>query len=130
VRGGRLARSKESSLGTWEGGRPLLIWGGHRTRNLLRGGLLGDFPFVLAARAGDRGLLGVGARVVVVWVQMAGGESGQIISASSELTDFVGVGVHLGVRFGVSESLAKLGVVERYEVFRVLSRSGGWCGWC
>ena len=68
VRGTGLARREEASLGTWEGGRPLSNRRGYRTRNLLRGGLLADFHFVLAARAGARGSLGLGGRGVVVRV--------------------------------------------------------------
>jgi len=50
VRGGGLARGKELTLGTWEGGRPLLNRRGYRTRNLLGGGLLAGFVLVLTAQ--------------------------------------------------------------------------------
>ena len=51
VRGGGLARSKEASLGTWKGGRPLFNRRGRPTRNLLGGRRLPSFAFALAARA-------------------------------------------------------------------------------
>jgi len=45
--GGGLARGKESTLGTWEGGRPVFNRRGDRTHKLLGGGLLADFHLVL-----------------------------------------------------------------------------------
>jgi len=51
VRGRGLARSKEASLGTWEGGRPLCNRRGRHTRNKLGGRRLPSFAFALAARA-------------------------------------------------------------------------------
>ena len=51
VRGRGLARSKEASLGTWEGGRPLFNRRGDRTRDLLGGRRLPSFAFALATRA-------------------------------------------------------------------------------
>ena len=51
VRGRGLARSKEASLGTWKGGRPLFNRRGRRTRNKLGGRRLPSFAFALAARA-------------------------------------------------------------------------------
>ena len=61
---------------------------------------------------------------------MAWGERGHIICASPVLAGLPAVGAESGVLLGVAESLAKLGVVKRYEVFRALSHDGGWCGWC
>jgi len=46
-----LARSKEASLGTWEGGRTLFNRRARRTRNKLGGRRLPSFAFALAARA-------------------------------------------------------------------------------
>jgi len=43
VRGAGLARGKESTLGTWQGGWPRFNRRGDRTRNLLGGWLLADF---------------------------------------------------------------------------------------
>ena len=60
---------------------------------------------------------------------MAGGERGQIICTSPVFAGLVAVGEQPRVLLGVAESLAKLGVVKWYEVFRVLSLSGGRCGW-
>jgi len=51
VRGGGLARGKESALGTLEGGRPPFNRRGDRTRNVLGGGLLSAILLVLTARA-------------------------------------------------------------------------------
>jgi len=51
VRGRGLTRTKEASLGTWNGGRPLLNRRGRRTRNKLRGRRLPRFVLALAARA-------------------------------------------------------------------------------
>ena len=68
MRGRGLARGKKMTLGTWEGGRHHFKRRGDRSGNLLEGGLLADFLFVLAARAGDRGSLSIGGGGVVVWV--------------------------------------------------------------
>ena len=52
--GGRgLGRSEEASLGTWEGVRPLLMWGGRHARNLLGGRRLPSFVLALDARSGS-----------------------------------------------------------------------------
>jgi len=51
MRGRGLPRSKEASLGTWEGGGPLFNRRGHRTRNKLGGRRLPSFAFALAARS-------------------------------------------------------------------------------
>jgi len=45
------ARSEQTSLGTWEGGGPLLIWGGRHARNLLGGRRLPSFVLALTARS-------------------------------------------------------------------------------
>jgi len=63
-------------------------------------------------------------------VNVAWGETGYIICTSSVFSGLVAVGDQSSVLFGVSQRLAKLGVEEGYEVFSVLSRGGGWCGWC
>jgi len=130
VRGGGLASSKESALGTLEGGRPLFTWRGDPTRDLLRGGRLACLLLVLAAQAGARGSLSIGGGGDVFWLEVAGGEGGNVICASSVFPSLVAVGEQPHVPLGVAESLAKLGVVEWDEVFRVLCRGGGWCGWC
>ena len=129
VRGGGLARSKKSTLGTWEGGRLLFNWGGDPTPNLLGGGRFAWFFLVLAARSGARGCLSVGGGGVVAWVKVAWYERGHVICASPVFSGLVAVGAQPSVLLGAAESLAKLGVVEWYEVFRVLSCGGGWCGW-
>ena len=64
-----------------------------------------------------------------VWVEVAWGEGAKVVPPFPELTGFVGVGVELGVRLGVTEGLAKSRVVEWYEVFRVFSRGCGRYGW-
>ena len=51
VRGRGLPRSKEASLGTWKGGRPVFNRRGRPTRNKLGGRMLPSFAFALAARA-------------------------------------------------------------------------------
>ena len=61
---------------------------------------------------------------------MAGGKRGQVICATPVLSGLVAMGKQPTVLLGVAESLAELGVVERNEVFRVLTPSGGSCGWC
>jgi len=61
---------------------------------------------------------------------VAGGERGQVVCTSPVFASLVAVGEQASIFLGVAESLAKLGVVKWYEVFRVLSRSGGWCEWC
>jgi len=61
---------------------------------------------------------------------VAEGERGHVICTSPVFTGFVVVGEQPSVLLGVAETLAKLGVVEWYEVYRVLRHSGGWCGWC
>jgi len=117
-------------LGTWEGRRPLLNGGGDPTHNLLGGGRFACFLFVLAARSGASGCLSVGGGWVVVWVNVASCETGHIICTSSVFSGLLAVGEQPSILFGVSQRLAKLGVVVGYEVFRVLSRGGGWCWWC
>jgi len=61
---------------------------------------------------------------------VAGGERGQVISTSPVFAGLVAVGEQPSVFLGVTQSLVKLGVVKWYKVFRVLSCSGGRCGWC
>jgi len=56
---------------------------------------------------------------------VAGGERGHVICTSPVFAGLVAEGEHPSVLLGVTESLAKLGVVKWCEVFRVLSRSGG-----
>ena len=130
MRGGGLARSEETALGTWEGGRLHFNWGGDLTPNLLGGGRFACFLPVHVASSGARGCLSVGGGEVVVRVMVAGGESGHARCASHVFSGLVAVGEQPSVLLGVSESLAKLDVIEWYDVFRVLSRGGGWCGWC
>jgi len=52
-------------------------------------------------------------------------EGCDVVSPSAVFTSFVRVGEQFGVFLGVPESLAKLSVVQGYEVFRILSRGGG-----
>jgi len=59
----------------------------------------------------------VGVSVEVAWC-----EGVEVVPPLPEFTGFIGVGIQPGVLFGVPERLAKPRVVERYEVFRVLSR--------
>ena len=61
---------------------------------------------------------------------MGGCERVKVVPALPELTGFVGVGVSLGVLLRVAERLAKSRIVERYEVFRVLSCGWRWSGGC
>jgi len=126
VRGRRIAGGKESALGTREGGRSLFNRRGRRARDLLGRRHPGGF-LCLDARAGTGGDLCIagGGGGGIVRVEVAGGEGREVICAPSEFTGFEGVGVQLGVVPGVPESLAKSRIVKRYEVFRVLSRSGG-----
>jgi len=65
-----------------------------------------------------------------VRVEVALGEGGYVVCPPPEFPGFVRVWVELGVLLGVTERLARPRVVERYEVFRIVSRSGGRCGWC
>ena len=126
MRGWRLAVGKEPTLGTREGGRSLFNRRGRRARDLLGRGPSSRF-LCLAARArtgGDLCIAGGGGGGIVR-VEVAGGEGREVIRAPSEFSGFVRVGVQLGVLPGVSESLAKCRIVKRYELFRVLSRSGG-----
>jgi len=125
VRGGGLAKGQRSTLGTWEGGGPLFNWGGDPTRNLLEGGRFACFLFVLAARSSARGCLSLAGGGVVLRVKVAWGERGQVLCASPIFSSLVYVVEQPSVLFAVAEWLAKPGVVEWYEVFRVLSRSGG-----
>jgi len=104
--GRRLAWGKESASGTWEGGRPLNNLGGHVARNLLGGGGFPNFVFTLAARARARGNLAVGGAGRIVQVEVACGEGGHVIPASSERTGFVGVEEQLGILLEVPASLA------------------------
>jgi len=130
VWGWGLTRGKKTALITWEEARPLFNRRGDRTRNLLGGGLFACFLFVLSARAGARGCLSIGGGGVIVGVEVAEGKGGQVICASPVFPGFVAVGVSPSVLFGVTESLAKLGIVEWYEVFRILICVGCWCGRC
>ena len=61
---------------------------------------------------------------------MAGGEGGYVICASPVFSGLVAVWVQPSILLGVAERLAKLSVVESYEVFRIVSQGGGWCGGC
>ena len=79
VRGRGLARSKEPSLGTWEGGWPHFNGRGNHTRNLLGGRSLPSFVLALAARAGARGGLCVGEGEDIVEVEVAGGDGAEDI---------------------------------------------------
>ena len=128
--GGGLSWSKKATLSTWEGGRPLFNRRGDGALNLLGGGLFANFLFVLGARAGARGSRRIGGGGVIVWVEVTGGEGGHIICASSVFTGLVAVWVQPGILLGVPERLAKPGIAQKYEVFRVLISGGSWCGWC
>ena len=57
---------------------------------------------------------------------MARGERGHGECTSPVFTCLVAVGVQPSILLGIPKSLAKLSVVQWYEVCRVLSRSGGW----
>jgi len=111
VRGWGLARSKEASLGTWEGGGPLFNWRGSHPHNLLGGRRLPSFVLALAPRAGTRGSLRVGGGDDIVWVEVARREGVEVVLPLPKLARFVGVGEQLGVLLGVPESLAKSCVV-------------------
>jgi len=74
--------------------------------------------------------MSIGGCGVNLRVKVARGERGHVICASPVFAGLVAVVEQPSVLLGVAESLPKLGVVAWYEVFRVLSRSGGWCGWC
>jgi len=63
-------------------------------------------------------------------VEVAGGERGQVIGPSRELTGFVGVGEELCIALWITESLAKLCVIARNEVFRILMCVGWRGGGC
>ena len=130
MRSRRLASGKKGTLGTWGGGRPLFHRRGDLTCNLLGRGLLAGFLFVLAARAGARGSLRIEGGGGFVWVWVAGGEGGHVICISPVVSGLVAMGIQPRVLFRVTEGLAKLYIIERYAVFRLLSRSGGWCGRC
>jgi len=74
--------------------------------------------------------LRVGGGEHIVGVEVAGREGVEVVPPLPELAGFVRVGVQLGVFLGVAERLAKPRIVERYEVFWVLScgcRGGGGC---
>jgi len=58
-------------------------------------------------------------------VEVAGGEGGDVIRPSSELSGFVKVGQQLGIAFRISKGSLKLGVVVGYDVFRVLMQDRG-----
>jgi len=132
VRGRGLTRSKERSLGTWEGRGPLFNRRGRHARNLLGGRRLPSFVLALAAHARARGSLRVGGgeRGDIVWVEVAGREGVEVVPPLPVLAGLVQVGEQLGVLLGVTESLAKSCIVEGYEVFRVFSRSLGRGGGC
>ena len=63
-------------------------------------------------------------------MEVARGERGQVISPSRELTGFVGVGEKLCIALRITESLAKLCVIVRNEVFRILICVGWRGGGC
>ena len=130
VRHRGLARTKIATLGTWKGGRPLITTRGDLTCNVLDGVLLAGFLFVLNTLAGARGSLSIGGGGVVVLVVVAGGEGVHVRCASPVFSCLVAVGAQLSVPFGVAASLAKLGIVEWYEEFRVLSHGEDRCGRC
>ena len=56
-------------------------------------------------------------------------EGRDIVRAPSVFSGFVGVVEQPGIFLGVTESVAKLHIVKRYQVFRVFSGSRGRCGW-
>jgi len=116
---------QKSAIGH-QGGRPLISRRGDHTRNLLGREVLAGSFLVLAAQAGTRGSLSVGAEGVVVTMQVVWSERGHIVCASPVLSCLVAVGVEPGVLLGVSQSLAKLSVVKRYEVFGSSCVRVGW----
>ena len=130
MRGWGLTRGKEAALDNRDGTRPLFHRRGDGTRDLLGGGQLANCLLVLAARVGARGCSSIGEGGGIVGMKVAGRKGGNIIRASLIFPGFAAVGVQPGVLLGVTECLAKLGIVEWYELFGVLICVGYCCGTC
>jgi len=74
--------------------------------------------------------MGLGGGEDIVGVELAWGAGLKVVPALPEFAAFVSVGIQLGILLGVAERLAKSGIEETYEVFRVLSRGWWRCGRC